>query len=68
MSKENDKTDCIVVRAPCCKNVVMACVNEPSVMTTERFQEIGEAVKEGCTVEHMAVEDVRKQTFGCKCK
>lgn len=61
------KRDCIVVRTACCKRLIYAAVNEPRVMQEDRVREIGQMVIEGCAVEHMTAEDVRKADFGCKC-
>jgi hypothetical protein len=69
MSKEDeDSADCIVVRTQCCKRIVFAGVNEPHVMDTENFREIGKMVAKGCTVEHLTAAEVRKAKFGCKCE
>lgn len=65
--EERDKHDCIVARCGGCKRVVYAAVNEPHVVDTDQIREMGEMVRDGCTIEHMTAEEVRKSAFGCKC-
>lgn len=67
MKTEAEK-DCVVVRCGGCKRLVIATVNDPRTLDTKMFTEIADAVRDGCTVEHVTTEEVRKAKFGCKCK
>lgn len=64
---DRDKHDCVILRCGGCNRVVYAGINEPRVMDTEQYKEIGKMVAQGCTVEHMTTAEVRKSDFGCKC-
>lgn len=65
MSEET--IDSIVCRCGGCKRVVYAAVNKPHVLDADQILDIGKIIKDGGTVEHMSVENVRKSDFGCKC-
>jgi len=66
MSKENP--DCIIARCPDCNHVVFAAVNKPEVIDHEMLKDIGALIMSGKKMEHMDVELVRKEKWGCKCK
>lgn len=66
MATERDNTDCIVVRC-FCKRIVFVAVNEPHVMDTEIFKDVGDLIRRGLNVEHMTVSEVRQSPFGCEC-
>lgn len=59
---DRDLEDCTIVRKPCgC--VIIMCVT--AWMSGETKREIGKAVAEGCSVEHMSAAEAREQEFGC---
>ncbi|MHC5058838.1 MAG: hypothetical protein ACYTKD_29635 [Planctomycetota bacterium] len=62
-----EPVDTIVVRKPC-GHVTFMVVNEPDVMSRATRAEIGALVAAGCTVEHMPVEEARRQVFRCDCE
>jgi hypothetical protein len=64
----NDNADCIIARAPCCKRIVFATVNEGRTLGAKEKREIADMVIEGYLVEHMTVAAVRKAEWGCECK
>jgi len=64
----NDNADCIIARAPCCKRLVYASVNEGRVLGIKEKREIVDMVIRGYTIEHMPAAEVRKADWGCKCK
>ncbi len=66
MSKDN--ADCIVARAPCCKRLIFATVNEGRKIGLKEKREIADMVIEGYMIEHMTAAEVRKADWGCKCK
>ena len=63
----DSEQDAIVVWTGCCHRAIYLAVNLPEVMDPYAMKEIGECVKQGCTVEHMSVESARKVPFGCTC-
>lgn len=67
MNDDGGKEDAIIARCDVCKRVVFATVNIPRVMDTEMFKDIGKLIKDGCSVEHMTIANVRKSAFGCRC-
>ena len=67
-TEDSEDSDCVVARCGGCKRVVYAAVNIPRVMDAEQYKEIGKMVADGCTIEHMTSEAVRKSDFGCKCE
>lgn len=59
---DRDLEDCTIVRKPCgCVSIM--CVTK--WITSDTKKEIGDAVSEGCAVEHMTATEARKQQFGC---
>ncbi len=67
-TKQKDAApSCVVVRTPCCKRVIFTAVNEPHVMDREYYKDFAELIRDGCSVEHMSVEAVRKDNWGCNC-
>jgi hypothetical protein len=64
----NETVDCIIARAPCCKRLVFASVNDGRKMELKTKREIAQMAIDGYSIEHMTVADVRKADWGCECK
>ena len=68
MGYDKNNVDCIIARAPCCKRLVFATVNQGRKLGAKEKREIADMVIAGYTIEHMTVVDVRKALWGCQCK
>jgi hypothetical protein len=61
-----DQEDCVVARCTC-KRIVFCAVTH-RVMDDEHYREVGKLIRSGCNIEHVTVEAVRNEKWGCRCE
>jgi len=60
------KTLFTVVKTPCCEHMVFACAIHR--LDDGTLKEIGEMIRQGCSVQQLTVQQVQAIEWGCECE
>ncbi len=59
------KKEHIAARCPQCNRLIFIALNEPRVIDRETRKDIADMAIEGCTIEHLTIEEYRREVgFG----